>query len=71
MIIVHDKHGIHKICNSEVQKRSSDIDIVIVDSNKKGQPGACSSRLRKVRGRARPLWVLCTQSFPAFLQEVV
>jgi hypothetical protein len=31
MISVHGKHGIHKICNSEVQKRSANIDIV--DSN--------------------------------------
>jgi hypothetical protein len=35
--------------------------------NKRGQPGAHSSHLRKVRGRVRPLWVLCTQHFPAFL----
>jgi hypothetical protein len=37
----------------------------------KGQPGACSSGLRRVRGRVRPLWVYCTQPFPAFLQEAV
>ena len=36
---------------------------------KKGQPGACSSRLRRVRGRVRPLRSFCTQPFPAFLQE--
>jgi hypothetical protein len=34
-------------------------------------PGACSSCLRRVRGRDRPFWVLCTQSSPAFLQEIV
>jgi hypothetical protein len=34
-----------------------------VDKNKK--KGARSSRLR----RLRPLWVLCTQTFPAFLQD--
>uniref|UniRef100_A0A453EI65 Auxin-responsive protein n=1 Tax=Aegilops tauschii subsp. strangulata TaxID=200361 RepID=A0A453EI65_AEGTS len=28
-----------------------------------GQPGACSSRLRRVRGRVQPLWVYCTQPF--------
>jgi hypothetical protein len=33
----------------------------------KGQPGAHSTRLYKVQ----ELWVLCTQSFPAFLQEDV
>jgi hypothetical protein len=32
-----------------------------------GQPGACCSHLCRVR----PLWILCTQFFPAFLQEVV
>jgi hypothetical protein len=37
----------------------------------KGQPGACSSHLRRVRGRVRLLWVFCTQPFPAFLQETV
>jgi hypothetical protein len=37
----------------------------------KGQPGEHSSRLRRVRGRVRALWVLCTQPFPAFLQEAV
>jgi hypothetical protein len=35
------------------------------------QPGACSSRLRGVGGRVRPLWVLCTQHFPTFLHESV
>jgi hypothetical protein len=35
----------------------------------KGQPGARSSHLRRVQGRVRPLWVLCMQSFPAFLQD--
>jgi hypothetical protein len=41
-------------------------------ARKKGQPGArSSSRLRRVRGRVRPFLVLCTQSFPAFLQEAV
>jgi hypothetical protein len=29
-----------------------------------GQPGARSSRLCRVRGRVRPLWILCTQPFP-------
>ena len=38
---------------------------------KAGQSGACSSRLRRVRGRVQPLWVYCTQSFPTFLQEAV
>jgi hypothetical protein len=33
----------------------------------KGQLSAHSSRLRRVQGRIRPLWVLCMQSFPAFL----
>ncbi|XBJ20698.1 hypothetical protein VPH35_011485 [Triticum aestivum] len=33
----------------------------------KGQPGACSSRLRRVQGRVRPLWVYSTQPFPTFL----
>jgi hypothetical protein len=33
-----------------------------------GQPDACSSRLH---GKSRSLWVLCTQPFPAFLQETV
>jgi hypothetical protein len=37
----------------------------------KGQPGAHSSHLRRVRGRVRPLWVLCTQHFPTFLKEDV
>jgi hypothetical protein len=36
-----------------------------------GQPGAPSSNLRRVRGSVRSHWVLCTQSFPAFLQETV
>jgi hypothetical protein len=34
------------------------------------QPNAGSSRLRKVRGRVRPLEVLSTQPFSVFLQEV-
>jgi hypothetical protein len=38
---------------------------------KKGQPGARSSRLRRVRRRVWPFCILCTQSFPAFLQEAV
>jgi hypothetical protein len=38
---------------------------------KKGQPGTRNSRLHKVRVRVWPLWVLCTQSFPAFLQEAI
>jgi hypothetical protein len=37
----------------------------------KGQSSARSSRLCKVRGRVRPLWVLCTQPFSAFLQEAI
>jgi hypothetical protein len=40
-------------------------------SFKKGQPGARSSRLRRIWGRVRPLWVLCTQPFLAFLQEAI
>jgi hypothetical protein len=31
----------------------------------------CTKLPRRVRGRVWPLWVLCAQSFPAFLQEVV
>ena len=37
----------------------------------KGQSDVCSSRLHKVRGRVRPLWVFCMRLFPTFLQEVV
>ncbi|XBH73211.1 hypothetical protein VPH35_100351 [Triticum aestivum] len=40
----------------------------ITNNLKKGQPGACSSRLRRLRGRVRPLWVYCRQPFPTFLQ---
>jgi hypothetical protein len=29
----------------------------------KGQPGACSSLLRRVQGMVGPLWVLCTQPY--------
>jgi hypothetical protein len=43
----------------------------ICSTTLKGQPGARSSRLRRVRGRDRPLWVLCSHHFPAFLQEAV
>jgi hypothetical protein len=35
----------------------------------KGQPGAHGSRLRKVLGMIRLIWVLCTQSFSAFQRE--
>jgi hypothetical protein len=38
---------------------------------KKRQPGARSSHLCRVRGRVRPLWVLCTQPLLAFLQEAI
>jgi hypothetical protein len=38
---------------------------------KKWQLGACSSRLGKVRVWVPPLWVLCTQHSPTFLQEAV
>jgi hypothetical protein len=34
-----------------------------MDTTNKGQPGACSSRLSRVRGRIQPLWVLCTPVF--------
>jgi hypothetical protein len=36
-----------------------------------GQPGACSSHLRRVCERVRPLWILCTYPFPAFLEESI
>jgi hypothetical protein len=39
--------------------------------DKKGQPGARSSCLRRVWGRVWPLLVLCMQSFPTFLHEAV
>ena len=38
---------------------------------KKRAARCSSSRLRRVRGRVRPLWVYSTQPFPAFLQEAV
>jgi hypothetical protein len=38
-------------------------------SYKKRQPNAHSSHVCKEWERVRPLWVLCTQSFPAFLQD--
>jgi hypothetical protein len=37
----------------------------------KGQPGTRSTRLCRIQGRVRPLWMLCTQFFPAFLQDAV
>jgi hypothetical protein len=40
-------------------------------SRNEGQPVARSFRLHMVWGRAQPLWVLCTQSFLAFMKEVV
>jgi hypothetical protein len=45
--------------------------VAIAPINQKGQPGACSSHLCRARGRARPLWVLCMQPFPEFLQEAI
>jgi hypothetical protein len=38
---------------------------------KKGQPGALSSQFCQERASVWPLWVLCTQHFPTFLQEAV
>jgi hypothetical protein len=37
----------------------------------KGQPDTRSSRLRRIRGKVRPLWVLCPQPFPTFRQEAI
>ncbi|KAM3315400.1 hypothetical protein ACQJBY_033870 [Aegilops geniculata] len=56
---------------SENEGNESEHEIVIEKKKKKGSPSACSSRLRRVWGRVRPLWVYCTQPFPTFLQEAV
>jgi hypothetical protein len=45
--------------------------ILVMFVKKRGQPGACNSCLRRIGGRVRPLWVLCMQPFPTFLQEAV
>jgi hypothetical protein len=50
-----------------VQRRS----VSLLMSKKKGQPSVRSTRLHNVWGRVRPLWVLCTQPFPVFLQEAI
>jgi hypothetical protein len=43
----------------------SEIVVIRTTNHIKGQLGAHSSRLRRVRGRVCPLWVLCMQPFPA------
>ena len=59
-------------CVATKQKQVYNLQTSIVDqcdfiNMYKGQPGACSSRLRRVQGRVRPLWVYSTQPFPTFL----
>jgi hypothetical protein len=45
--------------------------ILVMFVKKRGSPMHVAPACIRIRGRVRPLWVLCTQSFPTFLQEAV
>jgi hypothetical protein len=60
------------ICGTVYINSKSDCTYKLLKTTiKKGQPGACGSHLHRVRGRVRPLWVLCRQSFPTFLKTTI